>query len=291
MHHYLKAIGFGELETKKELYDVLEDVQQFYTSHELVYMEEEMDYCEYQKEYGSGFGIIIHGDLDIFECFKKQYYFPYFSGSGISSYAEVHLEKRMDKDAFIGICDDPRIGVNLVFHLQNTLEYMRECQAKKGAIGYTSVTLSGLCNEGMILLPLMKDKEQKKAQQEKLKNRVSLVSAVKSGDVRAMESLAMEDMDIYSQVSRRIGKDDILTIVDTYIMPQGFECDRYAILGEILEFGKTENEYSGEQVYIMKINVNGLVFDILVPEAGLVGEPEVGRRIKANMWLQGRINF
>lgn len=50
MHQYLKAIGFGGIGSKKELYKILDDVESRFTYHELVYMEEELDFCEYQKE-------------------------------------------------------------------------------------------------------------------------------------------------------------------------------------------------------------------------------------------------
>ena len=35
--------------------------------------------------------------------------------------------------------------------------------------------------------------------------------------------------------SQRIVTDDVLTIVDSYFMPYGIECDQYNVLGEILD--------------------------------------------------------
>ena len=117
------------------------------------------------------------------------------------------------------------------------------------------------------------------------------LSAAKSGDPNAIETLTLEDIDTYSKVSRRLVTEDVFSIVDTYIMPYSVECDRYSILGEIQELHEIVNEYTGENVYVMKLDVNGLVFDICVPRQGLLGEPAVGRRFKANMWLQGYINY
>ena len=74
-------------------------------------------------------------------------------------------------------------------------------------------------------------------------------------------------------------------------MPYGIECDRYSIMGEILEFQQMENEYTRENLYIMKLEVNGLIFDICVPAKEVMGEPAVGRRFKGEVWMQGRINF
>ena len=61
-----------------------------------------MDFCEYQKEYGAGIGIAVYGDMDIHEQFHMQYYYPYFIGTGITSYADVYIEKRMDRESYVG---------------------------------------------------------------------------------------------------------------------------------------------------------------------------------------------
>lgn len=291
MHRYLKAIGFGNIQSKRELYSILAQVEDSYTCHELVYMEEEMDFCEYQREYGAGVGISVCGDMDIYEHFEKQYYYPYFMGTGITSYADVIVEKRIDREAYVGICEDAKIGISLIFYLQNITEFLRESQIGGKKVTYSSVTLSGLCNSGTILLPVKKDKVQEERQKEEVSNRMKLLSAAKNGDPSAIENLTLEDIDTYSKVSRRLITEDIFSIVDTYIMPHGVECDRYSILGEILEINEVYNEYSKEQIFIMKLEVNNLVFDICVPKNSVVGEPAVGRRFKANMWLQGRINF
>ena len=73
-------------------------------------------------------------------------------------------------------------------------------------------------------------------------NRMLLLSAARTGDPQAIESLTLDDMDTYSKVSKRLISEDVFTIVDTYIMPYGIECDRYSIMGEILEYRLTRNE-------------------------------------------------
>ena len=69
MHQYLNAIGFGSMKSKKELYEILDKVEQQYTCHELVYQDEELDFCEYQKEFGPGMGICLCGDMDYEKIF------------------------------------------------------------------------------------------------------------------------------------------------------------------------------------------------------------------------------
>ena len=291
MHQYLKAIGFGELGGKRKLNEILEDTKNNFSHHELVAQDyDEMDFCEYQKEYGAGIGIGIYGDMDIHEKFYMQYYYPYFIGTGITSYADVYIEKRMDRESYVGICEDMKVGISLIFYVQNIIEYLKERQRTE-SIKYKSVTLSGLCDSGMILLPVRKNKSQEKQQKEEVHNRMMLMSAARTGDPAAIESLTLDDIDIYSKVSRRLISEDVFTIVDTYIMPYGIECDRYSILGEILKINRIENEYAQEEIYVMSLEVNGLTFDVCVPVKCVVGEPAVGRRFKGNIWMQGIINF
>ena len=291
MHKYLTAIGFGNIDSKKKLHKILTEVEETFSYHELIQAEEDLDYCEFQKEYGPGLGVSVFGEMDLEENFQKQYYFPYFIGTGVTSYADVIVEKRIDRDAYIGICDDVKIGINLYFHLQNTMEYLREYQMLGKSIRHSSVTLSALCNAGIVLLPVKKDDMQEKQQKQEVENRKLLVNAARMGDQQAIESLSLDDIDIYTKVSKRLVKEDILSIVDTYFMPNGIECDTYSILGTILEMNIIENEYSGEELYIMKLDVNDLKFDLCVPVEHVIGEPAAGRRFKADIWLQGRVNF
>ncbi len=291
MHQYLKAIGFGNVRSKKEMNKVLLQVKNLFTQQDLISQDEEIDFCEYRKEFGAGIGISLCGDMDIDENFERNYYYPYFFGTGITSYADVYVERRMDREAYAGICEDVKIGINLIFHLQNTAEFLKKQQAGKDSVKYKSVTLSGLCNGGTILLPVLKDKEQEERQREEVHNRMMLVSAAKSGDQDAIESLTMDDIDTYSRVSQRLISEDVFSIVDTYIMPYGIECDHYSILGEILELQRIMNEHTKEEIYVMKLDVNSLLFDICVPVETVIGSPDIGRRFKGNMWLQGRINF
>ena len=92
-------------------------------------------------------------------------------------------------------------------------------------------------------------------------------------------------------VSRRVYTEDIYSIVDTFFMPYGIECDQYQIMGNINYCNKVRNYLTDEYIYQLNIECNDLKFDICINEADLTGEPEEGRRFKGNIWLQGRINF
>jgi len=291
VHEYLEAIGFSGLKFRKHLKMLLSDVEESYDHEEIVPFALDMDWCERRKEYGETIGISIFGELDENSKFEKNFYVPYLRGTGITSYADVTVEKRMENEMYVGICEDPKVEISLIFHLQNVMEYKK--RQKEGELRSSSatLTLSGLSNEGTILLPIQKTEVEEKSGLEESRNRMMLLSAARSGDQKAMETLTLEDMELYSKVSKRLATEDILSIVDTYFMPYGVECDCYSIMGIITAMRETVNELTEQEVYILTLYVNELQFDICVPKHNVFGEPAIGRRFRGIIWLQGKINF
>ncbi len=291
MHQYLKAIGFDNINTRNDLKELMVDVEAGFTHQTIVSYRPGEDFCELRREYGQCVGISLCGELDEGDNFYPDYYFPYFEGSGISTYADIAIERKIEKEQYVGMCEDSKIGISLIFTLQNGIEYMRERQAGFASDITTSVTLSGLALSGMILLPVVKDERHLKSDQEASDNRKMLLNAARNGDQSAIETLTLDDIDMYSQVSRRLANEDVFSIVDTYFMPYGVECDLYSIMGEILAVRHRTNSATGVELYQMKLNVNEMQFDVCVPAEEVLGEPEIGRRFKGTIWLQGYINF
>lgn len=291
MHKYIKAIGFQNIDSEKEWNRILNKAEEEFSEYERIALEDELDFCELKKEFGTGIGICSYGQIEKDEIFNREYYVPYFEGSGITSYADIIVERRIDREAYLGICEDAKVGVSLIFHLQNGMDYIKEVQNGQIPKSSTSVTLSGLAVSGTILFPVLKDKELEQERKEESLNRMMLLSAARQGDTEAIESLTLDDIDTYSQVSRRLANEDVFSIVDTYFMPYGVECDQYSILGEILDMDTVENRLTKEEIYVLTLDVNGLQFDVCIPIDKVTGEPEIGRRFKANIWLQGYINF
>lgn len=290
MHQYLRAIGFNDIQTKGQERALLSDIEKTYTSNQIVSLAQE-DYGEYKKTFGNNIGIAVCGEYDEKDEFQQEYHFPYLLSQTVSSYADIIVDKRKDSESYMGICEDVRIGVSLIFYLQNPIEYMRALQngtlSRKG----TSVSLAALALTGTVLLPIKKTPVMIQSSQEESRNRMMLVSAAKKGDSSAMESLTMEDMDTYTKISKRIQREDVFSIVDTYFMPYGIECDEYSIMGEIKELTKVENGETKALLYHMVLEINEMHLELCVPSEGVLGEPEVGRRFKAIVWLQGKINF
>ena len=291
MHQYLKAIGFENIQTRKDLKKLLKDVEENFTHQTIVSYRPGEDFFEFQKEFGQDVGITLCGELDDEEHFEAAYYFPYFEGRGVTTYAEIDVQRKIEKEQYVGLCEDSKIGISLIFTLQNGVEYMREKQAGLTKDVQTSVTFSGLAQDGMILLPVNKNEQQILNEKRASDTRRELMNAARKGDQAAIETLTFDDMDLYSKVSKRLANEDVFSSVDTYFMPFGAECDMYSIMGEILAVRERINRMTGVRLYQMRLNVNELTFDICVPADSVMGEPEIGRRFKGTIWLQGYINF
>ena len=157
MHSYLRAIGFKNLSKEADAEKLLDEVFKDY-SHRNTVKEENSVFMEMEKEFAPDMGIILCGDLDE-EGFHRQYYFPYYKGSSVSTSEDVMIEKRVNGDSYAGVCDDGRVGVSLIFFLQNPAEFKKD-QLKPHLRGKkTATTFSGLSMSGMILLPVQKNSE------------------------------------------------------------------------------------------------------------------------------------
>ncbi len=291
MHRYMRAVGFSKIKNKKELQNLITDIivnadERSYTAN-----GKEIILAEFCKDFAENIGIAVCGEFDSEDKFSFEYYYPYLRGTEISSEEDVSVERHASTESYAGVCDDIKAGVSLIFYLQNMIPYVKLNNSKRLPINGTTLTLSALSLQGKIMMPIIKNEKDKKIIKKISNNRNSLIAAARKGDENAIESLTLEDMDTYTVISKKIQKEDVFTLVDTYFMPYGVECDQYSILGEILDCNKVTNRLTSEKIYQMTISCNDLVFNLCINEEDLYGEPQTGRRFKGSIWMQGYINF
>lgn len=291
MHKYMRAIGFSEFADRKRLKELLTSVIIDSTSRAYTTNQDDILLGEFCKDFAEDMGIAVCGEFDDEDKFIYDYYYPYMRGTVISSTEDVSVERHAAKESYAGVCDDIKVGVSLIFYLQNMIPYIKAQVQNRLPIKGTTLTLSALSLNGTIMMPIKKDEKQKQKIQKDTSVRNKLIAAARQGDEEALETLTLEDMDIYSTISKKIHKEDVFSLVDTYFMPYGVECDQYSILGEILTCKKVKNQLTGEEVYQMTILCNELTFDVCINIMDVFGEPKAGRRFKGTIWLQGFINF
>lgn len=290
MHKFLRAIGFSKMK-KEELEEIFAQIIKAPTVQKVAVDSEGNEFAEFTKEYGEFFGISIRGIYREDDTFEMEYYYPYLCGKSISTREPAEVEKHAEKESYAGICDEVRIGVTLIFYLQNVVDFL----AVKNSKGYMNladgIILGALSTEGKILLPVNKAEKKVSSAKKEGKDRSHLIAAARDGDEDAIENLTLEDIDTYSLLTRRIAHEDVLSIVDSYFMPYGIESDQYSILGEIMDVALLQNQLTQENVYSMEILCNDMVFDVCINQKDLLGEPRVGRRFKGNVWMQGSIRY
>ncbi len=291
MHKFMRAVGFSNLTDRQEQQKLITDIilnasHRSYTSN-----GKETLLAEFCEDFAKDIGIAVCGEFDESDKFTYDYYYPYLRGTGISSCEDVSVERHADKESYAGVCDDIKVGVSLIFYLQNMVPYVKAQYENTLPIRGTTLTLSGLSLKGNIILPIRKNERQKQKVQKASINRNQLIDAARKGDEDAIETLTLEDMDTYTSISKKILSEDVFSLVDTYFMPYGVECDQYSIMGEIVEISLRVNKITGEEIYVMRLSCNDLQFDVCINKQDLYGEPQVGRRFKGIVWLQGYINY
>lgn len=291
MHKYLSAIGFKHIETREQLNKLLKFTETSFQDEKTVKVKDDMEVSERIKHFTKDMGLMIVGSYDQDDQYEREHYIPFFLGKGEKKFDEIAIERHIAKNSYAGACEYPGIGITIIYYLQNAVEYLSELKYHQLNKDSVSITLSGLASEGKILLPVIQEKVSFVEKEESFKRHSKLLKEARSGDENAIESLTMQEMDTYSMISKRIENEDVLSIVSTYFMPCGLECDQYSILGEILKYEKRENSLTKEKIYVMTLDCNGLEFDVCINAEDLMGEPEIGRRLKASIWLQGRMNF
>ena len=190
--------------------------------------------------------------------FKREYAFPYVTGSDISSTAECSIQRHAERETYAGLLDEYRVGISLIFYMTNSIEY-RSRRSKRLPVLAKNICLSGLASQGKILLPVKKTPKQAE--------------------------------DLYSMVTKRIIKEDMYSIIETCFMPSGIECDQYSIIGNILSVNLVANDLTNEEIYRLRIECNDMIFTISINKADLLGEPAPGRRFKGQIWMQGIADF
>ena len=291
MHKFLRAVGFSQYTEKKQVQKLIRDIIIHADERSYTTVGKKTLVAEFDRNFAEDIGIAVCGEFDEDDTYSFDYYLPYLRSDLVSTAEDISIERHAAKVSYAGICDDPKVGVSLIFYLQNMISYLKlQGEGKIPAKG-TSLNLSALSCQGTIMMPIQKTEWQKKKIAKDAVQRNRLIQAARGGDEEAMESLTLEDMDTYTSISRKIQKADIFSLVDTYFMPYGVECDQYSVLGEITDMKLVTNGLTGEKVHILTLCCNDLNLKVAINSIDLLGEPAVGRRFKGSVWLQGQVNF
>lgn len=290
VHKFLRAVGFSNIR-KKDLDIILEEIIEHPDVMRVTKDSIGNEFSEILKFYGDNMGIMVRGSYDENDVFQINYYLPFSYYDGVSTQEQIDIEKHAEKESYAGVCDEVRLGVTLIFYLQNVADFLSEHRGNIHTKSLYGASLSALSVEGKILLPIQQKVLEKQIANNKLETRKKLIAEAREGNEEAIESLSIQDLDTYSQLSKRIRKEDVFSIVSTSFMPYGIESDQYSILGEIIELEEVINPITEEKIYSMEVECNDMHFRLIINQNDLLGEPAVGRRFKGSIWLQGTVSL
>ncbi len=300
MNEYLRSIGFSKIKNESEMLTLLDE---FYKNKENIknrklveslgvkYFRMNMNLDKNEK-----IGISIYGTYENIADTKdkviiRQGYYPYLIGDSISSEAKCSIQKKTALNEFLAIIDDIKNGISVIFRLINPEDYLFAKFLCGDKLVSKEVYLSALCKDAKILLPSYKNQKQLEKIKITTKKRQELIDAAKKGDEDAIETLSYEDMQSYNMFQKRLGTEDLYSVVDSVFVPHGLECDLYSVLGDILDFEIITNEITKEEIYNIKISCNDIILNVAVNTCDVLGEVKVGRRFKGEIWLQGFLRF
>lgn len=286
MHNYFRAIGFGKGYKKNLIRSIISKTVYDYSKNNT--KDTFGKIIEIFVKFDKSIGLVIHGEFVENDKFEIEYVFPYLKAKNFSFYEEIVIEKNVYNYSFSAGCDNKSTGVTIIFYLQNDLDYVNNRFPNKLS---AEVGLSGLALDGKIIFPAKEYDEYNSTYNKMMQDKIRLITEAQNGDETAMENLTIDEMNEYTKLSKRIMTEDVLSIVNTSFMPYGMQCDRYTVIGKILDIEVCTNRITKEKIYNMTLECNEIIFNIAINEIDLIGQPKVGRRFKGNIWLQGVIKF
>lgn len=291
MHSYLRAVGFSKCKTRKQLENIYSTALRNPNRKMITTISIDTSLIQFEKDFGPSFGLTLVGEYGIDGDLSIEHYYPYIKGSSNIEMERIYIEKQTDKESYAGVCEDTRLGMSLIFFLQNISDYAKSKWFNYSNKNFSRVKFSALSTHGVILLGVKKNEIQKITDTIEQSYRDNLLYAIREGNKDAIEYFAHDEMVTYESIARRVKNEDILSIIDTSIMPCGVECDHYSVISNILSVREEKNSYTDETVYNLLIETYDLLINVGINSIDLEGEPLPGRRFRGEIWLQGYVKI
>ncbi len=292
MHEYLRAVGFQVIRTKKQSDALLDWVLSSPDFLNVVSTPQGGNVAEARRTVCPGAGIEVVGEMDDDGKVQPEIWFPYVESGLLSSTQHISFEPHSSGIGYMGMCEDERFSMALIFNVRNPVELVRE-ESDRSFHHEREVYLTALAKDGTVLLPLYEkckvtsdgrtdsSEEFSEDLPEGFSEEPDLREMFSAADVGAVPSP--------EEVYNYIRKNDIYTLVQSFFMPHGMSSDTYYFMGEIRSVQLCENRISREKFYRLIVVTNGMPLTLAVNEKDLTGVPEVGYRIKCHAWLSGDI--
>ena len=122
MHKFLRSIGFSTYRKKRDIEKLLASLIPS-AKWRRIQLDEETNLCELRAEVAPGMGIVMMGEMDEEGAFQCEYYYPYLNSPDVSSTTDCSIQRHTEKETYAGLLDEYRVGISLIFYLENCFEY------------------------------------------------------------------------------------------------------------------------------------------------------------------------
>ena len=148
MHKFLRAAGFSMYQKKRDIESLLDLLEKQPSLTRCVEIDSETNVCEMRTEAAPGIGISIVGELDEEGKLKREFYLPYLESNLETTKAECSIQRHAERETYAGMADESKLGISLIFYVQNFMDYKEKRRNKRAAYRIHSVSLAGLSVSG-----------------------------------------------------------------------------------------------------------------------------------------------
>ena len=297
MDIFLRSIGFTRTKFFERIGRIKKEVVENPDKRVIFGCGEEGTYVEYYKMYGEGIGILVRGIMDDDENVTVESCEAFAVSDEDMAVNKFIVE--FVKNQPVIVFEDVGTGNELVFSLQNKIDYFRDEQGfidfgrsvlytHERGIEKRKVNFCAMSVYGSIILPVYKDEEDNEFFEDESFYK-SLVLRFKEGDDEAEEMLKMYAEETSFVISERLQEEDLLSVVEGYFLPMEDNETDYSVLGEITAISKTYNEITGEEVVKLTLNITGSRIQLFINSRDLTGYPMIGMRFMGTCHLRGSV--
>ncbi len=239
-----------------------------------------------KRKYTDSISLLVRSVVREENALDVRLFMPVSTKGAFIKSENVEVSFHSDNLAALALTESQGGGIPLAFLVINAEDYEDAIITRSKVHG---IYLSAFSSEGMIVLPIEEDVFFDDEQEENAES-VSSHFMESAG----MIEKSMTEEEFYEEmtfIQKLFKTEDVLSVLEVYLFPVENVESMYSLLGIIESVDKESIRDSEGFIYRLRIKTMGISLDLLINEKDLLGEPEVGRRFKGNVWLQGRIDF
>ena len=297
MNLYLRAVGFREYSPESVDRLVSRAIGAAMKTGSLM---KNSVYGRAQVLYGTSesAGVAIYGRLEG-DNFIFEHLYPYVLPDKIDSRGDIYVVRNRRYEGFQAALPPEKTSGGILFAEVNPMSILEIIEKNPGVTsqpfsfeGLSStqkITLSdagfaltALALSGMIILPATNDNGRGG------QGAHDIIGAESSEGQGEEGHLQEDDM---MRIGSRIKNENIFSIVDTTLFPNGAESEGYTMIGKIMDLRVEENILTDEKIYLLTVEANGNTIYLSVNSADVIGEPKVGRRFQGPALLRTDIIY